>query len=120
MRPLALHDLTFRLLRDWGVFDPEDRTTPIIDVAPPGDVILLQARQGFFGPEEAFLYDAREEYGRTLTSLFGIPFVIAYDLRAHPDLKEKLRVFWPPDAIAPSSPGPPDDGANAGEPGAAP
>ena len=112
VRPLALHDLCFRLLQEWEVIPRGLR----IDERPPGDVILLQAREGFFGAEERWLYEMRDQIGQVLVQRRGIPFLIAYDLRNKPDVAAALLRLFPcgPPAAAPR---PPEPGA-AGEAGA--
>ncbi len=77
VRPLSLHPEGLMHLQDMGVLSKE----LIIDTKPPGDVILLQARQGFFGEEERLLFDERGKYGETLVHFQNIPFVIAYFIR---------------------------------------
>ena len=90
VRPLSLHPEGLKHLQEMGVLNKG----LVIDTTPPGDVILLQARQGFFGPEETVLFEERDTHGDVLVQFQNIPFVIAYDLRNNPELLEKLKKIW--------------------------
>ncbi len=80
VRPLALHDQSLKYLQEWNIIPKH----LIIDVRGPGDVIIMQMREGFFGPEEQVLYSMFQQGqipGQTLVEYDGQPFVLAFDLR---------------------------------------
>lgn len=102
VRPLALHDLTFRYLQEWKIISPQLK----ISTDGPGDVILLQMREGFFGPEERTLANLYEQgyAGQALVSYEGIPFILAFDLRQTPWVRKWLPNVEPPSTSPASAP----------------
>jgi hypothetical protein len=73
VKPLALNELAFRNLQDWGKLPKQVDFAP---AAPPFDLIVLQNRMGFFGNAERALFTAHKPLASFDAQ--GVPRILVY------------------------------------------
>lgn len=78
IKPLALHELCFTQMQEWGTLKPELR----IGGAPPYDYHLLQTRRGFFGYPEKALADGGRYKPIASWGPPGVPLLALYETGA--------------------------------------
>jgi len=90
---LALNDQVFYYLQEWKILPRSLKISAEI----PGDIVLLQMRQGFFGGAETMLEYLRQNgFGQAIVEKQGVPFVVAFDLRNEPEVRRTLQQFFAP------------------------